>query len=353
VKGLDDIRKDAVMQQVFRYVNSMMKRTRAKGSRKSAITTRKLQLVTYNIIPLSPNTGVLEWVEETMPFGDFLVDKPGKVAAHSRYNPGELGYLACRRKIMDADATNRRQVYDEVCQNFSPAFRFFFIEEFITNLQDWHAAKVRYTRSCAVSSIVGHMLGIGDRHSQNILIHKKTGEVVHIDFGIVFEQGRELQVPETVPFRLTRDIVDGMGPTETSGTFSRAAEETTRVLRENSKALLTILSAIVADPLYKWKKAAEKARKRQQLELLLGEEGENCSPPSRKSKAQTFIEEADDEEENAGTRAINKIHEKLQGLEEGTSSERQSVESQVQLLINAARDPDNLCALYHGWSAWL
>ena len=49
---------------------------------------------------------------------------------------------------------------------------------------------MRYTRSTAVSSIVGHILGIGDRHSHNILLHEKTGEVVHIDFGIVFESGK-------------------------------------------------------------------------------------------------------------------------------------------------------------------
>lgn len=47
-----------------------------------------------------------------------------------------------------------------------------------------------YTRSCAVNSIVGHILGIGDRHCNNILVHQKTGEIVHIDFGIVFEQGK-------------------------------------------------------------------------------------------------------------------------------------------------------------------
>jgi len=37
--------------------------------------------------------------------------------------------------------------------------------------------------------------------------------VVHIDLGIAFEQGRFLNTPELVPFRLTRDIVDGMGAT--------------------------------------------------------------------------------------------------------------------------------------------
>lgn len=46
--------------------------------------------------------------------------------------------------------------------------------------------------------------GIGDRHAQNILIDTVTAELVHIDFGIVFEQGKTLTTPETVPFRLTR-----------------------------------------------------------------------------------------------------------------------------------------------------
>lgn len=47
-------------------------------------------------------------------------------------------------------------------------------------------------------------------------------------------------------------MVDGMGPTGTEGTFARAAEATTRVLRDNSNALLTILSAIASDPLYRF-----------------------------------------------------------------------------------------------------
>ena len=362
VKGDDDMRQDAVMQQVFRYVNSLMKRLRPGHSgKKPALTIRKLQLVTYNIVPLDPKTGVLEWVENTIPFGDYLVDKGKKpggnaiIGAHSRYYPGQWGNSFCRKHLAEAEQSQKRQAYDTICHNFSPAFRFFFVERFASNLQEMHHAKIRYTRSCAVSSIVGHMLGIGDRHSQNILIHQRTGEVVHIDFGIVFEQGRELQVPETVPFRLTRDIVDGMGPTETSGSFSRAAEETVQVLRENSKALLTILSAIVADPLYKWKESAEKARKRQQVQSLdaMVEGHSLASRRSKLSKLPDFAEDDIEEGNEAGTRAISKIQEKLQGLEEGTSSERQSVEGQVQLLINAARDPDNLCALFPGWSPWL
>jgi hypothetical protein len=41
-----------------------------------------------------------------------------------------------------------------------------------------------------LSITVGHILGIGDRHTSNILVHTKTGELVHIDFGYVFEQAK-------------------------------------------------------------------------------------------------------------------------------------------------------------------
>ena len=66
---------------------------------------------------------------------------------------------------------------------------------------------------------VGYILGLGDRHVMNILIDCAGGELVHIDLGIAFEQGRILNTPETVPFRLTRDIVDAMGVAGVEGVF--------------------------------------------------------------------------------------------------------------------------------------
>ena len=52
------------------------------------------------------------------------------------------------------------------------------------------------------------MLGIGDRHLQNILVDQHTAELIHIDFGVAFEQGKMLQTPEIVPFRLTPGTSD-------------------------------------------------------------------------------------------------------------------------------------------------
>ena len=47
---------------------------------------------------------------------------------------------------------------------------------------------------------VGYIVGLGDRHSMNILIDQVSAEVVHIDLGVAFEQGLMLKTPERVCF---------------------------------------------------------------------------------------------------------------------------------------------------------
>ena len=284
-----------------------------------------------------------------MPFGDFMTDKGTKrlgykLGLHSRYYPGEWSSAYCREFLKSAEsAEDKTAAYDIVCDHHSASFRYFFLEQFGHSPARWHCAKMRYTRSVAINSMVGHILGIGDRHCSNILVHRETGEVVHIDFGIVFEQGKTLKVPEIVPFRLTRNIVDGFGPLGTEGTFTKTAEQTLDILKENSDALLTILSALVADPLYRWTISRVQALKfqREMNEEDLDQIGK------------LLEDRADSDENEAAAHAIARVHEKLQGYEDGTAGEQQTTESQVQLLIEAARSQDNLSQMFPGWAPWI
>jgi ataxia telangiectasia mutated family protein len=61
----------------------------------------------------------------------------------------------------------------------------------------------------------------------------------------------------------------------------------------------------------------------------------------------------DENRNDAADRAIAKIHEKLQGYEDGTSGEHKTIAGQVKLLINEARDHDNLCVMFSGWAPWV
>ncbi len=139
----------------------------------------------------------------------------------------------------------------EIRKHFHPVLRHFFTERHKLPLA-WFEMRLRYTRSVATTSIIGHILGLGDRHISNILLDKVSGEVIHIDLGIAFDQGKSLPMPELVPFRLTPDLVDGFGISGTEGVFRRCAEETLRVLRDGSGVIKTVLEVFKYDPLYSW-----------------------------------------------------------------------------------------------------
>jgi len=161
--------------------------------------------------------------------------------------------------------------------------------------------------------------------------------------------------PEKVPCRLTRNIVDGLGPMGTEGLFTKASEATLMILKHNASPLLTILSAVVSDPLYQWSMSPVKARKRQRLteqEVDDGDAGAKVGLQSATNKSVAVGQQQPDQYE-AAARAIGKIQEKLSGYEDGTSGEQQSVEGQIQLMINSARDPDKLSEMYCGWLPWL
>lgn len=67
-------------------------------------------------------------------------------------------------------------------------------------------------RTTAVMSIVGYILGLGDRHGENILFDSVNGDTVHVDFNCLFNKGELFEVPEVVPFRLTHNMVIRLKP---------------------------------------------------------------------------------------------------------------------------------------------
>lgn len=75
-----------------------------------------------------------------------------------------------------------------------------------------------------------------------------------------------LPTPETVPFRLTRDMVDGMGVSGIEGVFRRSCEKTVEVLRLHYQTIITILEVLLYDPLYDWTVSTAEANKRQKDE---------------------------------------------------------------------------------------
>lgn len=78
--------------------------------------------------------------------------------------------------------TTKLKTFNQICLKFKPAMQYFFLEKY-TSPGTWFERRLAYTNSVATTSMIGYILGIGDRHISNILIDENTAELVHIDFG--------------------------------------------------------------------------------------------------------------------------------------------------------------------------
>ena len=303
------------MEQVFEQVSNLLQTQQATRQ-------RNLGIRTYKVLPLTATSGIIEFVPNTVPLHDYLMP------AHQRHFPKDLKPTACRKHIADAQSKSvdqRIKIFRSVTEHFHPVLRYFFMERF-ENPDEWFDRRLAYTRSTAAISILGHVLGLGDRHGHNILLDEKTGEVVHIDLGIAFEQGRVLPVPEVVPFRLTRDLVDGMGITRTEGVFRRCCEFTLDALRKESYSIMTILDVLRYDPLYSWSLSPLRLKKLQDAQNeASGPAVSGGEEPGRK------------DEPGEADRALTVVSKKL--------SKSLSVTATVNELIQQATDERNLAVL--------
>jgi serine-protein kinase ATM len=322
--GNDDLRQDSIMEQVFEQVSNLLQDHRATRQ-------RQLGIRTYKVLPLTQNAGIIEFVKNTIPLHEY------SLPAHQRYFPKDYKPHRCRKEIAEAQTkslSQRLQAYRNVTNNFHPVLRFFLMERFL-NPDDWFARRLAYSRSTAAISILGYVLGLGDRHGHNVLLDEQTGEVVHIDLGVAFEAGRVLPVPETVPFRLTRDIVDGMGLSGVEGVFRRCCNFTLEALRRDQYSIMTILDVLRYDPLYSWSVSPLRLQRMQENQGL-GDGDPTATGTLGKNRDPNEPSEAD--------RALTVVEKKL-----GKSL---SVEATVNELIQQATDERNLATLYCGWAAY-
>lgn len=321
----DDLRQDAIMEQVFQQVNDVLQRD--KQMRKL-----DLNISTYTVIPLGPRAGIIEYVTNSLSLNQILVTLHKKDAVSFNQARKEM------KNVQSRSNEERLRVYKKLTQEIKPQLRNFFFDSF-PDSNDWFSAKKTYTKGIAATSIVGYILGLGDRHLNNILLDHRTGKPTHIDLGIAFDQGRLLPIPEMVPFRLTRDIVDGFGITGVEGLFRKSCEHTYAVLRENYEKVMHVLNILKWDPLYSWIMSPVKKHKH-----LLEAESQNHSSVPLGSEEEAPKSEIKEIEQN------QQSYRALKGVEDKLIRNGLSVEATVQELIQQASDPKHLSVIYMGWS---
>ncbi len=249
----DDYRKDAYMMDFCSLLNRLFERSPDGRS-------RELSLRTYAVIIVTQNIGMMEWVNNSQTFRNIM----GKLYDEHRVtvdprlpHPSTMAAEVARMQKDNHSKPSKEsleRLKAEYCTYFD-GIPLLFYKWFLQTFQspnEWFSARLKFVRSLAVWSIVGYITGLGDRHADNILLHVESGSCFHVDFECLLDQGSSLPTPERVPFRLTPNFIDAMGPSGEEGAFRTCCNVTMKVLREHRTGLLSVSETFTNDPLVQW-----------------------------------------------------------------------------------------------------
>ncbi|KAK6628142.1 hypothetical protein RUM43_001953 [Polyplax serrata] len=358
LKGHEDLRQDERVMQLFGLVNTLLLHD-------PDTFRRNLTIQRYAVIPLSTNSGLIGWVPHCDTLHTLIRDyrEKKKILLNIEYRimlrmAPDYDHLTLMQKVEVFEHALETTQGDDLA-------RLLWLKSPSSEL--WFDRRTNYTRSLAVMSMVGYILGLGDRHPSNLMLDRLSGKILHIDFGDCFEVAMTREkFPEKIPFRLTRMLINAMEVTGIEGTYRKTCESVMSVLRHNKDSLMAVLEAFVYDPLLNWRlmdSAPKAKRSKQTTDSSIssstqegdGIDGTGSLAPSLPKKGAPTTSSQDNGDGNQ-PEALNKkalaivtrVRDKLTGRD-FCSEETLEVPRQVSFLIYEATSNENLCQCYIGW----
>ncbi|CAN6598522.1 phosphatidylinositol 3-kinase Vps34p [Trichomonascus vanleenenianus] len=218
----DDLRQDQLVVQIISLMDQLLRNENLD-----------LRLTPYRILATGPKDGALQFI-------------PNQTLAHvlTEYH-GILPYL--RQHNPSSDPTNQLGVKNDVMDTF--------------------------VRSCAGYCVVTYILGVGDRHLDNLLICP-DGHFFHADFGYIL--GRD---PKPFPpmMKLPIQVIDGMGGAQSDNydKFRSYCFTAFTSLRKNANLILNLFALMtessIPDIMFEREKAVLKVKEKFCLEMTEAE----------------------------------------------------------------------------------
>ncbi|KAK8887129.1 hypothetical protein M9Y10_038167 [Tritrichomonas musculus] len=304
LKGNEDIRVDERLMQFFTLVNIIMKNNRRTREIRSLISC-------YTVIPISRRVGIIGWVQNADTMHHLI-----KEYRYQKHIEQQIESTTIEKKygvsFLSLNFLQRLEVFNDIIQE--PFAKCEEINEVMwmksKNASSCLRAKRIFTETTALMSMVGYVIGLGDRHPNNIMIQRDFGNVIHIDFGESFDSTLNRRIcPEKVPFRLTRMIINTLEGKNTHGLFMDRCSLFMDVIRENQNSLSAQLAIFADDPVF-------------DNDKIYFESSLNFN---------------------------RKIYDKIVGYRTGIENQSESVSEQVKRLIEQAEAPENYVKHYPGW----
>lgn len=203
VKEGDDLRQDQLILQLIILMDSILKKYGLD-----------LQLTPYQVVALSTNDGMVEFVPEASNLSTILKDHNNDIQQFFRaYHPNMSDSSDGGKVSSDFSPQNSYGIKPEVLENF--------------------------VRSSAGYCVITYILGVGDRHLDNLMV-TRDGRLFHIDFGFIL--GKDPK-PFPPPMRICKEMVEGMGGNNSPGyqSFKSKCCQAYKILRRHAKLIINLL----------------------------------------------------------------------------------------------------------------
>jgi hypothetical protein len=189
----EDIRKDYIIVKIIYLMDLIIKRE----------LDIDLHLINYNILPITTDDGFIEIVPNS----------------ETLYNIHEKFKFTIQNFIIE----NNGELPIELLRN-------------------------RFVQSCAGYCVISYLLGIGDRHLDNIMV-TKDGYLFHIDFSYILGYDPKIFTKKTFgmdEIRLTTDMIDMMGGLESKHykRFTELCNLCYNCLRQHNNLFYILLSML-------------------------------------------------------------------------------------------------------------
>lgn len=345
-KGEEDLHLDERIMQILSVINRMFNKSFNNQTHKVLYKARF-----YSVTPIGSKFGLIQWVDGTALYAIYrrwLMSIEQKIDSQTRdskqmlernqnnHRPSEkFNQKLIEKGLKDKSRSawpleklieiHKELVEETPCDLISKE-----LWCSSTNAFEYWKSTQNFIHTNAAMCMIGYIIGLGDRHLDNMLVDFNTGELIHIDYNICFEKGKSLRVPEKVPCRLTNNITHAFGITKLEGTFRLSCENVLNVLRKERETLLTLLEAFLYDPLFfDW----------------APESGANDSDSKPHYSVQV--------KNNSNWFFVwKRIKMKLDGRDPSPAV-KSEVEEQVDFVLNEAIKVENLAVMYEGFLSYV